>query len=99
MKILVTGRDGQVARSLAERGSDRDLIFAGRPDLDLSDPVSIERTILAVKPDLIVSAAAYTAVDQAEDEAELAMAVNGGAPGAIGAAAAKVDTVSMAYCS
>lgn len=90
MKILVTGRDGQVARSLAERGSDRDLIFAGRPDLDLSDPVSIERTILAVKPDLIVSAAAYTAVDQAEDEAELAMAVNGVAPGAIGAAAAKV---------
>lgn len=90
MKILVTGRDGQVARSLAERGADRDLIFAGRPELDLADPLSIERAILAVKPDLIVSAAAYTQVDAAEDEPELAMAVNDAAPGIIGKVAARI---------
>ena len=94
MKILVTGRGGQVARALAERGSMRgseiDLKFVQRPRLDLADPESIARVIGEVQPELIVSAAAYTAVDKAEDEPELAMAVNGEAPGHIGRAAAQV---------
>lgn len=89
VRILVTGRDGQVARSLAERGGAHELVFAGRPELDLADPASIERTVAAVAPDLIVSAAAYTAVDKAEDEPELAMAVNGEGPGVLARAAAR----------
>ena len=87
MKILVTGRDGQVARSLAQQGAGRDLVFAGRPEFDLADGDSIARTIAQVHPDLVISAAAYTAVDQAEDEPDLAMAINGEAPGVIGRAA------------
>ncbi|WP_010413193.1 dTDP-4-dehydrorhamnose reductase [Citromicrobium sp. JLT1363] len=90
MKILVTGREGQVARSLAERGSAHELVFAARPDFDLADAGSIARTIENARPDLVISAAAYTAVDQAEDEPELAMAINGEAPGHIGRAAASV---------
>ena len=90
MKILVTGREGQVARSLAERGSQHELIFAARPDFDLSDSDSVARAIESAGPDLVIAAAAYTAVDQAEDEPELAMAINGEAPGHIGRAAAKV---------
>ncbi|WP_447728343.1 dTDP-4-dehydrorhamnose reductase [Sphingomonas koreensis] len=90
MKILVTGRDGQVAQSLAERHGRHELIFAGRPDLDLADPVSIERTVAAVNPELVISAAAYTAVDKAEDEPDLAMAVNGEGPGVLARAAAKI---------
>jgi len=90
VKILVTGRDGQVAQSLAERHGGHELVFAGRPDLDLADPDSIERTVTAVKPDLVISAAAYTAVDKAEDEPELAMAVNGEGPGVLARAAAKI---------
>lgn len=90
MKILVTGRDGQVARSLAERGGAHELIFAGRPELDLADPASIERTVATANPDLVVSAAAYTAVDKAEDEPELAMAVNGEGPGVLARAAARI---------
>lgn len=90
MRILVTGRDGQVAQSLAERGCGHELIFAARPNFDLADPASIERTIGGIRPDLIVSAAAYTAVDRAEDEPELAMAINGIAPGVIGGAAARI---------
>ena len=92
MKILVTGREGQVAQSLAERNAARDnpheLIFAARPEFDLADPASIARAINAAQPDLVISAAAYTAVDNAEDEPELAMAINGEAPGIIGKAAA-----------
>lgn len=90
MKILVTGREGQVARSLAERNDAHELVFTARPGFDLADPDSIVRTVHDVRPDLVISAAAYTAVDQAEDEPELAMAINGAAPGKIGRAAAAI---------
>lgn len=90
MKILVTGRDGQVAQSLAERHGGHELVFAGRPGLDLADSASIERTVTAVNPDLVISAAAYTAVDKAEDEPGLAMAVNGEGPGVLARAAARI---------
>ena len=90
MKILVTGREGQVARSLAERTEAHELVFTARPGFDLADPDSIVRTIHDVRPDLVISAAAYTAVDQAEEEPELAMAINGEAPGHIGRAAAAI---------
>lgn len=90
MKILVTGREGQVARSLAERGKNHELVFAARPEFDLMDPASIERLVETVAPDLVVSAAAYTAVDKAEDEPALAMAVNGEGPSVLGRAAGRV---------
>jgi len=89
VKILVTGRDGQVAQSLAERHGGHELVFAARPDLDLADPASIERTVAAVNPALVISAAAYTAVDKAEEEPDLAMAINGEGPGVLARAAAK----------
>ena len=97
MKILVTGSEGQVARSLAERGADgpHELVFAARPELDLADRDTIFCTIERVRPDLVISAAAYTAVDQAEDEPELAMAINGEAPGHIGRAAAEVGAAVL----
>lgn len=91
MRILITGRDGQVAQSLAERAAGHELVFAARPDFDLADPASIERAVVAARPDLIVSAAAYTAVDKAEDEPERAMAVNGEGPGVLARAAARID--------
>ena len=92
MRILVTGRNGQVARSLAERaGAAHELIFADRPGLDLADPRSIERTVEQVRPDLVFSVAAYTAVDKAESERDLAMAVNGEGPAVLARAAARID--------
>jgi dTDP-4-dehydrorhamnose reductase len=78
MRVVITGRDGQVARSLAEAGARRgwEIIPLGRPDLDLSRPDSIAAPILAAKPDVVVSAAAWTAVDLAEThEAEAAIVV------------------------
>ena len=90
MRILVTGKEGQVAQSLGERCTNHELIFAGRPGLDLADAASIERTVTNVHPDLIVSAAAYTAVDNAEDEPSVAMAVNGEGPGVLARAGARI---------
>jgi dTDP-4-dehydrorhamnose reductase len=79
MKILVTGSRGQVALSLMERGAAAgiDVVAAGRPELDLTDTTSIAASLQRASPDVVVNAAAYTAVDKAEAEPELAMRVNG----------------------
>jgi len=85
MRIAVTGKAGQVATSLVERGpaAGHEVIAVGRPDLDLVDPVSIIGALEAAAPDVVVSAAAYTAVDKAESESELAHIVNGRGGGAV----------------
>ena len=78
MRLVVTGREGQVVRSLIERAPDAvEVVPLGRPELDLAGPAErIIAVIEAAQPDVIVSAAAYTQVDKAETEPELAFAVN-----------------------
>jgi len=93
MRIAVTGREGQVARSLVERGAlaGHEVIPIGRPALDLAgDPQHIMAAIESVRPEAIVSAAAYTAVDRAESEPDLAFAVNERGAGAVAEAAAEL---------
>jgi dTDP-4-dehydrorhamnose reductase len=84
MRLVVTGREGQVATALAARaGPDLEVIRLGRPELDLERPETIGPALERARPDVVVSAAAYTAVDQAESEPERARVVNGVAPGVI----------------
>jgi dTDP-4-dehydrorhamnose reductase len=86
MRIAVTGREGQVARSLAEVAPDKgsEVVAVGRPELDLAGSVdSIIAALEAAKPDVIVSAAAYTQVDKAESEPELAFTINEHGPRAV----------------
>jgi len=91
MRIAVTGREGQVARSLrATAPSGIEVIAIGRPELDLANPASVLPALTAAQPDVIVSAAAYTAVDKAESEPESAFAVNAAGAGAVSEAAAKL---------
>jgi len=92
MRIAVTGQQGQLAQSLAERGPGQGatILLAGRPDLDLSRPESVYPALAALAPDVVVNAAAYTAVDKAESDAEEAMRVNGAGAGAVAAAAARL---------
>jgi dTDP-4-dehydrorhamnose reductase len=93
LRILVTGREGQVARSLIERSAtlpNIEIVAVGRPDLNLADPGSVMSSIAAARPDVVVSAAAYTAVDRAEDEPDLAYAINAEGARAVAAAAAHV---------
>lgn len=89
MRIVVTGREGQVVRSLVERAPGNvEIVPLGRPELDLSgDPDSILAAVTAARPDLVVSAAAYTQVDKAESEPDLAFAVNEHGPRAVAKAA------------
>lgn len=84
MKVLITGRNGQVAQallsSLAGLG---ELTCLGRAELDLSDAQAIRQRVRTLRPDLIINAAAYTAVDQAETDADNAFAINAVAPGVL----------------
>ena len=86
---LVFGRTGQLARELAAAPLPQGwrLESVGREDADLRDPLALARTIRARRPDVVINAAAYTAVDRAEDEPTKAAAVNTFAPQAMAAAA------------
>ena len=98
-KILLTGKNGQVGweleRTLATLG---EVVAVDRQGMDLADPDSIRRAVRAIRPDLIVNPAAYTAVDKAESEPQLAMAINGIAPG-IMAQEAKLLGAAMVHYS
>lgn len=93
MKILVTGKKGQVARSIAERAlkdPSFSLIFAARPQVDLTKPGSLASAIENTEPDIILNAAAFTHVDQAEYDAAIAYRVNAEAAGEGAEAAARL---------
>lgn len=84
LRILITGKNGQVSQalqhSLAGMG---ELIVLGSDQLDLSQPQLIGARVREIRPDLIINAAAHTAVDQAESEPDLALAINATSPGVL----------------
>jgi dTDP-4-dehydrorhamnose reductase len=92
VRVLIIGKTGQVARELArvEWPTQFSITQLGREQCDLSDIASIGRIVEAHTPDVVINAAAYTAVDRAEAEPELAMLVNGRAPGELARACAKI---------
>lgn len=87
-KILLTGITGQVGQELQKTlGNLGDVVGVGRDKFDLSKPEQIKQQIAEIKPNIVVNAGAYTAVDKAEKEPELAVAINADAPKAIALAA------------
>ena len=91
MIILITGANGQLGQELMQvLAPQATVVGVGRDRLDLSQPDTIRQTIAEVKPDAIVNCGAYTAVDKAESEPELAEKVNGVAPGIIAEEAQKL---------
>ena len=92
MRIAVTGRNGQIVRSLVERAAAAkiDLHTVARPELDLTRPETVEAALLVLRPDAIVNAAAYTDVDLAESEPSLVYRINETGAEAAARAAAKL---------
>ena len=89
MKLLVFGKTGQVARDLQRLAPEA--TYLGRDEADLSDPAACAAAIHAHRPDAVINAAAWTAVDRAESEEAAALVVNGDAPGAMAQACAALD--------
>ncbi|MEG5039554.1 MULTISPECIES: dTDP-4-dehydrorhamnose reductase [unclassified Microcoleus] len=98
MKILLAGGSGQLAQELQPiLLSSGEVIAVDRTRLDLSQPESIRQAMAEIQPDLVVNAGAYTAVDKAESEPELANAVNGIAPGILAEECEKLGASLMHF--
>lgn len=100
MRILLTGKNGQVGfelqRALAPLG---EITAVDQTECNLADQNAVRTLVQATRPDIIVHPAAYTAVDKAESEPELAYAINGVAPGILGEEAAKTGALVVHYCT
>jgi len=97
-KILVTGKNGQVGWELQRALAPLGQIFSlDVEDMDLSRPDSIRSIVREIAPHIIVNPAAHTAVDKAESEPDLAMAINGTAPGVFAEEAKKLDALVIHY--
>ena len=101
MKILLIGADGQVgwelSRALQPLGEVLALTRRTTPAADLASPETVTRIIASMKPDAIVNAAAYTAVDRAEDEPDVARQANATAPQALAEAAKQAGSLFVHY--
>ena len=97
-KILLIGKEGQVGRELSSLLKPfGELTLFGKEDLDLTQADRIREQLRNVQPHVIVNAAAYTAVDQAEEEPDLALAVNGTAPAILAEEAKKLGAALVHY--
>lgn len=97
-RILLTGKNGQVGWELGRALAPLGEVFAfDRGDLDLADPDRIRTLVRATRPDIIVNAAAYTAVDKAESEPPVAMAINAIAPGVLAEEARRLGALLVHY--
>jgi dTDP-4-dehydrorhamnose reductase len=97
-KILVTGAGGQVGHELARvLPPHGEVVALDRSQLDLVDIDVLRKTIRAIRPQIVVNAAAYTAVDQAEREPELAEAINARAPGVLAEEAKRLGATLIHY--
>jgi dTDP-4-dehydrorhamnose reductase len=89
LRVVVTGKRGQLVRSILEVGGARgiEVVAVGRPELELTAPATVEAAVAALKPQVLVNAAGYTDTERAEDEPELAHAINVDGAGAVAASA------------
>lgn len=98
MRILLLGKYGQLGwelrRSLATLGT---VIALDYPEVDFTRPSDLPQVVLSARPDVLVNAVAYTAVDKAEEEADKAMAINGDAPGVLAEAARQIGAALIHY--
>lgn len=97
MRILIVGAQGMLGQELIRVFSDADVLAQDRPEIDITDPDGARARVISARPDILVNAAAYTAVDRAEAEEHLANAVNGTAVGTLARVAADLGATFVHY--
>ena len=103
MNILVFGKDGQLGKALKDISKAKQverrhrIYYVGRAECDLANPDAITALLNQIKPDLMINAAAYTAVDQAETDVDLAYAINAKAPGCMAVYAKRYGATFLHY--
>jgi len=99
LRILLIGKNGQLGHELARSlpAVAKEVMATDRSQLELTDPDAIRRVVRDARPNVIVNASAYNAVDRAEDESKLAMTVNGSAPGVLAEEAKRLDALLVHY--
>lgn len=90
-RVVVTGAGGQLGSELAASAPEVELLALGRDALDIADTDAVMQRIVGLRPDLVINAAAYTAVDRAESEPEQARAINSDGPGNLARACAQAN--------
>ncbi len=91
MKILITGSNGMLAKSVREKLKDNELICTDVEELDITNEEAVLKFVDELKPEYIINCAAYTAVDKAEEAGEIVEKINGDGPGNLAKAAKKAD--------
>jgi dTDP-4-dehydrorhamnose reductase len=100
VKVLITGASGQVGQALlAAAPAELEITATTREQLDISDGQAVRALVARVRPDVIINAAAYTAVDRAESEPDLATAVNAAGPGHLAEAALRIPRCRLLHIS
>ncbi len=97
MRFLVLGLQGMLGQEFMKQLDAEDAIGWSRANLDITNEQEVMRRIIALKPQVILNCAAYNAVDKIEDDLEIAMAINGGAPGYLAKAAATVGATFVHF--
>lgn len=93
MKILITGANGMLAKAVRERFKDEELILTDVAELDITNLEKVEEFVFDYNPDVIINCAAYTAVDKAEEDLELARRINADGPKNLSIAAKKANSI------
>ena len=98
MKIVLIGKNGQLGWEFQQiLPAFGEMVALGREDLDISDQHAVQHTLLALQPNLIINASAYTEVDLAETQIELAEKINAISPGIMAETARKIGSVFIHY--
>lgn len=99
MKILITGSKGMLGQDLAKVFADQELFLLDKEDLNITQAEAVKSTIKELKPDVIINAAAFNAVDEIEKDPTMAMKINGDGPKNLAKVAKEIDAIFIHYSS